>query len=67
LPFQEALFAQGTPCTAFEVDDLEAEVKRLKEAGVKFTVDSTGASSVRIAVFADNCGNLIQIYQVVDG
>lgn len=64
--YQEALFEQGIPCTAFEVDNIEAEVKRLKEAGVKFTVEPTGVGLVKIAVFADTCGNLIQIYQVVD-
>jgi predicted enzyme related to lactoylglutathione lyase len=64
--YQEALFQGGIPCTAFEVDDIEAEVKRLKEAGVKFTIDPTSAGPVRIAVFADTCGNLIQIYQQVD-
>jgi predicted enzyme related to lactoylglutathione lyase len=64
--YQEALFRQGIPCTAFEVDDIEAEVKRLKEAGVEFTIDPTSAGPVRIAVFADTCGNLIQIYQQVD-
>lgn len=64
--FQEALFQQGIPCTAFESDDIEAETKRLKKAGVKFTVDPTAAGMVKIAIFADTCGNLIQIYQVID-
>lgn len=62
--YQEALFAQGIPLTAFEVDDIEAEAKRLKKAGVKFTMDPTPAGPVTIAIFADTCGNLIQIYQV---
>lgn len=61
--FQEALFKQGIPATAFEVDDIKAEFKRLKKAGVKFTMDPTPAGPVKIAVFADTCGNLIQIYQ----
>lgn len=64
--YQEGLFLQGIPCTAFEVDDIEAETSRLKQAGVKFTVDPTAAGAVKIAVFADTCGNLIQIYQMVD-
>lgn len=61
--FQEALLAQGIPHTAFEVDDLDAEHRRLRERGVLFTRDPADAGPVRIAVFADTCGNLIQLYQ----
>ena len=61
--FQEALFQQGIPITAFEVDDINAEAKRLKQAGVKFTMDPTPMGPVTLAIFADTCGNLIQIYQ----
>ncbi len=61
--FQEALFEQGIPITAFEVDDLESEFKRLSDLGVAFTTEPTNAGAVSIAVFADTCGNLIQIYQ----
>jgi glyoxylase I family protein len=61
--FQEALLKQGIPATAFEVDDIEAEAKRLKKAGVKFTMNPTSAGELKLAVFADTCGNLIQIYQ----
>lgn len=61
--YQEALFKQGIPITAFEVDDIEAEYSRLKEAGVAFTVEPTSTGAVTIAIFADTCGNLIQLYQ----
>ena len=61
--FQEALFSQGIPLTAFEVDDLDAEHRRLRERGVLFAREPTDAGPVRIAVFADTCGNLIQLYQ----
>ena len=61
--FQAALFEQHIPATAFEVDDIEAEHRRLKAQGVVFTMPPTQAGSVSIAVFADTCGNLIQIYQ----
>jgi glyoxylase I family protein len=37
--FQEAMFKQGIPLAAFEVDDIEVEAKRLKKRGVKFTTD----------------------------
>lgn len=64
--FQAALFEQGIPATAFEVDDIEAEYQRLKALGVVFTVTPTSAGPVTIAVFADTCGNLLQIYQLKD-
>lgn len=63
--YQQALMEQGIPATAFQSDDLQAEVRRLRERGVRFTLDPTDAGPVRIAVFADTCGNLIQIYQPV--
>lgn len=65
--FQEAIFRQGIPCTAFEVDDIESEVARLKRAGVKFTLDPKTAGPVKLAIFADTCGNLVQLYQPVGG
>ena len=61
--FQEALFEQGIPLTAFEVDDLASEFERLKSLGVVFTLEPTEMGSVKIAVCADTCGNLIQLYQ----
>jgi glyoxylase I family protein len=61
--FQEALFEQGIPLTAFEVSDINAEFARLTARGVMFTKQPTDAGPVIIAVFSDTCGNLIQIYQ----
>jgi len=61
--FQDGLFQQNIPATAFEVDDVEAEFKRLKGHGVVFTMEPTEMGPVKIAIFADTCGNLIQIYQ----
>lgn len=61
--FQTAMFGEGIPLTAFEVDDIQAETARLKERGVRFTTEPTAAGPVTIAVFDDTCGNLIQIYQ----
>ncbi len=62
--FQEALFEQGIPITAFEVDDLDAEFRRLSDLDVAFTTEPTSAGEVTYAVFVDTCGNLIQIYQL---
>jgi len=61
--FQTGLFQQGIPATAFEVDDLEAEYRRLKALGVVFNREPTQMGAVSIAIFADTCGNLIQLYQ----
>jgi catechol 2,3-dioxygenase-like lactoylglutathione lyase family enzyme len=61
--FQTAMLEQGIPVTAFEVDDLDAEHARLAKAGVAFTQKPTPMGPVKIAVFADTCGNLIQLYQ----
>ena len=63
--YQQALMGQGIPATAFQCDDLEADVKRLRGLGVRFTMDPTEMGPVKLAVFADTCGNLIQIYQRV--
>lgn len=63
--FQQAMFAQGIPITAFEADDLAAEFKRLTALGVAFTQAPTPMGPVIIAVFADTCGNLLQLYQPV--
>lgn len=61
--FQEALFKQGIPATAFEVGDIEREYRRLADRGVVFTLTPTPQGPVTIATFADTCGNLIQLYE----
>jgi predicted enzyme related to lactoylglutathione lyase len=63
--FQEAMFAQGIPLTSFESTDLDADYARLMLAGVAFTVPPTRAGAVKIAVFSDTVGNLIQLHQPV--
>jgi glyoxylase I family protein len=45
------------------VDDIEAEPNRLKKHGVKFTTDPKQQGPVKLAIFPDTCGNLIQMYQ----
>jgi catechol 2,3-dioxygenase-like lactoylglutathione lyase family enzyme len=63
--FQQAMFAQGIPLTAFEVTDIAAEFQRLRSLGVAFTQEPVRAAAVLMAVFADTCGNLVQLYQLV--
>ena len=61
--FQEGMFRQGIPVAAFEAADLDAEFAKLGAKSVVFTQPPTAAGPVKLAVFADTCGNLIQLYQ----
>jgi glyoxylase I family protein len=61
--YQEGLFKQQIPATAFEVSDVAKECDRLRALGVVFTQEPTQQGPVTIAVCADTCGNLIQLYQ----
>jgi catechol 2,3-dioxygenase-like lactoylglutathione lyase family enzyme len=63
-PYKNALVEDGIPATSFQVDDVDAEFERLKDIGVKFTQEPTDAGPVRMAVFDDTCGNLIQLVQM---
>jgi catechol 2,3-dioxygenase-like lactoylglutathione lyase family enzyme len=63
--FQEAMFKQGIPLTSFESADLAADFARLRKLGVVFTREPTRMGPVITAVFADTCGNLIQLHQPV--
>jgi catechol 2,3-dioxygenase-like lactoylglutathione lyase family enzyme len=60
-PFKRALVEDGIPFTSFAVDDVHAEVERLKQAGVRFTQEPVEMGGVTMAVLDDTCGNLIQI------
>ncbi len=60
--YQKGIFEQGIPAASFGVEDTHAEYERLKEQGVKFTMEPTNViGQVTIAVLDDTCGNLIQI------
>lgn len=60
---KESLVSDGIPVTAFEVDDVESEYRRLVEQGVEFAQKPTAFEGAIFAIFDDTCGNLIQIYQ----
>lgn len=62
--YQQAIYKDGIPITAFEVDDIDKEYRRLKELGVKFSMPPTKTDSATLAIFDDTCGNLIQLYQL---
>lgn len=63
-PYKAALVTDGIPAASFMVDDMDAEVARLKGKGVQFTAEPMDAGTVLMAVFDDTCGNLIQIVQM---
>ncbi|MEO0481474.1 MAG: VOC family protein [Planctomycetota bacterium] len=60
-PFKKAIYDDGIPWTAFSVEDVHEEHKRLEGLGVRFTREPMDAGTVWVAVFDDTCGNLIQI------
>ncbi|TAI62833.1 VOC family protein [Bradyrhizobium sp. Leo170] len=66
-PYKSALVNDGIPAASFKVDDLEKEFERLRDLGVEFTVQPMDAGPVRMAVFDDTCGNLIQLVEMVEG
>jgi catechol 2,3-dioxygenase-like lactoylglutathione lyase family enzyme len=61
--FQEGLFKQEIPATAFEVSNIEQEYQRLRNLGVVFTREPKREGPLTIAICADTCGNLIQLYE----
>ena len=61
--FQEVLLQRGIQVSAFEVDDVGTEYRRLRERRVVFTREPTDAGPALIAVLADNWGNLIELYK----
>lgn len=63
--FQQAMFEQGIPLASFESTDLEADYARLMKAGVAFKTPPTEVGAVKIAIFSDTVGNLIQLHQTL--
>ena len=61
--YQKGLFEQGIPATSFAVENIKTEFEKLKELGVRFTMEPTKMDKVIVAIFDDTCGNLIQIIQ----
>jgi catechol 2,3-dioxygenase-like lactoylglutathione lyase family enzyme len=62
--FKKGLVEQGIPAASFGVENVEDEHSRLKGLGVAFTMEPTDMGTVKVAVFDDTCGNLIQIMEV---
>lgn len=66
-PFKDALVGDGLPYTSFAVDDVRADVERMRALGVRIVQEPAEMGPVTTAVFDDTCGNLIQIAQMADG
>jgi|SRR5680860_739868 len=64
--FQQGIYDQGIPATAFTVADVQEEWARLQGLGVRFTMTPTTEEWGTMAVFDDTVGNLIQIQQVAE-
>lgn len=62
--YQAGLKEKGIPLTAFEVDDLEAEHRRLLEAGVVFNAPPIVGDTEMpgVVMLDDTCGNWIMLY-----
>jgi catechol 2,3-dioxygenase-like lactoylglutathione lyase family enzyme len=63
--YKKALYDEGIPHAAFEVDDIAAEYERLTDLGVEFRGELQRHGTETVATFDDTCGNLIMIYQVL--
>ncbi|MBG6157345.1 MAG: VOC family protein [Roseibium album] len=63
-PYKEALVEDGIAAHSFQVQDLDAEWKKLSGLGVKFVTEPMDVGPVHMAVFDDTCGNLIQLVQI---
>lgn len=61
--YQNSLLQQGIPATMFGVNDIDKEYERLISHGVEFTMEPTAAGDMKLAVFNDTCGNLIQLIE----
>ena len=63
--YQDALKEAGMPWTQFDVDDVDAEYKRLIGLGVEFKVKPKDAGTVKYAILDDTCGNYIQLVEML--
>lgn len=61
--YQTRLFDEGIPATMFATDNLEEEYESLKARGVRFTQEPQAMGEIKLAIFDDTCGNLIQLIE----
>lgn len=61
--YMTGLFDAGFPAMVFGTADLDAEIERLRDAGIAFRGDVVCDSSGRSIVFEDSVGNLLQLHE----
>lgn len=61
--YMNGLHDAGLPAIVFGVPDVEAEYRRLADAGVVFQGEPSTGPSGTTAVFDDGCGNFVQLHQ----
>ena len=59
--------AEGGPMMAFEVEDFDAAIARLKAAGVKFCMEPFESPVCRSAIIKDPDGNALMIHRRKEG
>jgi predicted enzyme related to lactoylglutathione lyase len=59
--------AKDGTCIAFEVDDLDAEITRLKAKGVKFVMEAMDSPICRFAILLDPDGNQLMVHKRKSG
>lgn len=62
-PYRQALVADGIPLAQLAVDDVHAEIERLRGRGVTIVQEPMDIGMAIVAVFDDTCGNLIQLLE----
>lgn len=63
--FKTEIYKMGIPIISFSSENIEATVKELKEKGVAFKKEITKNDWGTDAVFDDDNGNYIQLYQLI--
>jgi predicted enzyme related to lactoylglutathione lyase len=63
--FQQAMFQQGQPAAMFFTEDVQADYDRMKAKGAEFSMPPTDVTGSKVAKLTDNCGNLIQVTQLM--
>ena len=61
--YQKAMFEGGIPALALITNDVAADFKRLKAAGIKFRGEPASMGPITAVTFEDTCGNLINLVQ----
>ncbi len=64
-PYTTALKADNIPAHSFQVINLDQVYTHLKNAGVSFIQKPIDAGNVKMAILDDECGNLIQLIEMI--